>query len=507
MAHHSMWPADSTRSSQSDSGPPEGGLDEIPRLPDMTGMDDSVIAKRGSDFAELVAKLEAHSGGKIPEGLTGELALDIVLNEIVEQACRDTGASGAAIALARGAEMVCRASSGGNAPELGTPLDTNSGLSGACLRSREIQRCDDTLTHPDADPEVARQLGVRSVVVLPLVRGEDLIGIFEVFSGRVAAFGERDLRTLEALTERILKNAQARQSSLDAIKLAPAGSVAKTSEESAEAGIGEPTGAVLELGGDSTQELVVGEPDAEKVDEPVAIPARFDWLSALMSAVIVAVALLMGTVFAIRMGWVKASGHRHLARVVPAVSSSPATSAMLAPRQTNANPPVPESKTAADGPAKSATSPPQPRTENERLPEGGLRVLENGKEIFRMPPAGLDVSGATPSGKSAKSNTALQPASIVELNPDAAEGSVIERVEPDYPEQALAQRLQGPVLLDVHIGANGAVQDIKVVSGAPELAEAATAAVRQWKFKPHVVNGRAVEMNTQITLKFTLPAS
>jgi TonB family protein len=498
-----MWPPDSARSFQSDLGPPDGGADEVPRLTDMTGMDDSVIAQRGSDFAELVAKLGAHSGGKIPEDLTGELALDIVLNEIVEQACRDTGASGAAIALARGAEMVCRASTGGNAPELGTPLDTNSGLSGACLRSREIQRCDDTLTHPDADPEVARQLGVRSVVVLPLVRGEDLIGIFEVFSGRVAAFGERDLRTLQVLTERILKNAQARQSSLDAIKLAPTRSAAEASEESAEAGMGERFGS----GGEetSTQDRAA-DVHADKLEQPVAIPARFDWLSVLMSGVIVAIALLMGTVFATRMGWLKASGHRHVARAVTAVSSF-ATKAIPAPSQTNASPPAPTSKTLADNAAKSTTRPPQSRTENERLPEGSLRVLENGKEIFRMPPSGSDVAVVAPSAKSPKSNTALQPASIVELSPDAAEGSVIERVEPDYPEQALAQRLQGPVLLDVHIGADGVVKDIKVVSGAPQLAQAAAAAVRQWKFRPHVVNGRAVEMNTQVTLKFTLPAS
>ena len=479
-------------------------------------MNDSVIARQESDFAELVAKLGAHSGGKIPEDLTGELALDIVLNEIVEQACRDTGASGAAIALARGEEMVCRASTGGNAPELGTPLDTNSGLSGACLRSREIQRCDDTLTHPDADPEVARELGVRSVVVLPLVRGEDLIGIFEVFSERVAAFGERDLRTLQVLTERILKNAQARQSSLDAIKLAPVTSGAGTSGESAEAGVGERTEGVPEAGEDeSATQLAAGGLDAEKA----ALPARFDWLAALMSGIIVAIALLMGTVFAIRMGWVKASGHRHVARAATGVSSSlaspvassaaspVASRAMPASNQGKEIPPLQQSKTPANSLNRSATRPPQSRTENERLPDGSLRVFENGKEIFRMPPSGGYAAGSASTEKSAGSNTALQPASIVELSPDAAEGSVIERVEPEYPEQALAQRLQGSVLLDVRIGADGAVQNIKVLSGDPQLAEAAIVAVRQWKFKPHLVNGRAVEMNTQVTLKFTLPAS
>ncbi len=161
-----------------------------------------------------------------------------MLNEIVEQACLATGATGAAIALARDGEMVCRASTGGNAPELGTPLDMNSGLSGACLRSRQIQRCDDTLTDPNVEAEVSRQLGIRSVVVLPLLRAEDSIGIFEVFSARLAAFGERDLRTLEVLRDRILKNIQARKSSLDALELAPT-SVGEMLQEGAETEIAE----------------------------------------------------------------------------------------------------------------------------------------------------------------------------------------------------------------------------------------------------------------------------
>ena len=66
----------------------------------------------------------------MPADVSGELALDIVLNEIVEQACLATGATGAAIALAHGEEMICRASTGGSAPELGTRLNMNSGLAG-----------------------------------------------------------------------------------------------------------------------------------------------------------------------------------------------------------------------------------------------------------------------------------------------------------------------------------------------------------------------------------------
>jgi protein TonB len=142
------------------------------------------------------------------------------------------------------------------------------------------------------------------------------------------------------------------------------------------------------------------------------------------------------------------------------------------------------------------------------FPEGGLRVFEKGKEIFRMPPSGTDVDASSPlAKKTGNTNSTLRQAQIVELSADAAEGSLVRRVEPEYPERALAEHVQGPVTLDVRIGQDGTVQAIKILSGEPQLAEAATAAVRQWKFKPHIVDGRAVEMETQLTLTFTLPSS
>jgi TonB family protein len=469
-----------------------------------SGVENSGAERQGSDFAEVAAKFATHGRGKIPPGLSGELALDIVLNEIVEQACLATGATGAAIALARDGEMVCRASTGGNAPELGTPLDMNSGLSGACLRSRQIQRCDDTLTDPNVDAEASRELGIRSVVVLPLLRGEDSIGIFEVFSARLAAFGERDLRTLEVLRDRILKNIQARKSSLDALELAPT-SVGEMLQDSSETEIEETAEAGLETDENdgSGQDLDTSHRESEDARATVAVSRRFDWVSVLMCGIVVGMALLMGTAFAIRMGWVKAGGQHHVPRVAAAASSSPAARANPAGNQANIAPSLPQSK-ANVGQNKAAASETAARPETGRLAEGSLRVYENGKEIFRMPPAGTDAAGAA-SEKNA--SAAVQPASIVELSPDAAEGSLLRRVEPEYPEQALAQHVQGPVLLDLRIGQDGSVEDIKVVSGDAQLAAAAATAVRQWRFKPQLVHGRPVEMETQITLKFTLPSS
>jgi putative methionine-R-sulfoxide reductase with GAF domain len=159
-----------------------------------------------SDLAELTAKFTAQSGGGLSLDLSADLALQIVLNEIVEQACLVTGATGAAIVLERDGEMVCRASNGETAPELGSRLDVTSGLSGLCLETRQVQRCDDAQADTRADAEACRRLDIRSVIILPLRSGEKIVGLFEVFSSHPSAFGDRDEQTLEAFSQRVLKN-------------------------------------------------------------------------------------------------------------------------------------------------------------------------------------------------------------------------------------------------------------------------------------------------------------
>jgi len=78
-------------------------------------------------------------------------------------------------------------------------------------------------------------------------------------------------------------------------------------------------------------------------------------------------------------------------------------------------------------------------------------------------------------------------------------------VEPQYPEAARQQHIQGPVVLNVLVGASGLVREASVISGDPLLAQAATHAVRQWRFNPHQLNGKAVEFETRITVNFALP--
>ena len=98
----------------------------------------------------------------------------------------------------------------------------------------------------------------------------------------------------------------------------------------------------------------------------------------------------------------------------------------------------------------------------------------------------------------------VTPERVVALSPAAAESSLIHRVEPEYPEEARNRQVQGPVVLDIHIGQDGTVQDAKLVSGEPLLVDAAMAAVKQWRFQPRLVDGTPAEMQTRITLNFRL---
>ena len=135
-----------------------------------------------------------------------ETVEETLLSKVLEEAQRATGATGAAIAFVRGAEIVCCATTGPNAPGLGTCVDLHTGLSGRCIQTRQLQQCSDTEIDPHVDLEACRRLEVRSIVVLPLVDSEQLFGVFEILSSRPDAFGQREISSLQALTDRILES-------------------------------------------------------------------------------------------------------------------------------------------------------------------------------------------------------------------------------------------------------------------------------------------------------------
>jgi putative methionine-R-sulfoxide reductase with GAF domain len=145
-----------------------------------------------------------NAGGDSSNGnrLLGEQELDSALQLLVERAQYITGATGSALALPQGEEMVCRASAGASAPAVGARLQVQSGLTGESIARRQLLRCDNAESDPRVNLETCRALGIASIVVLPLLRRSgEVRGLFELFSDHPYAFEERDLIALERMAD------------------------------------------------------------------------------------------------------------------------------------------------------------------------------------------------------------------------------------------------------------------------------------------------------------------
>ena len=92
----------------------------------------------------------------------------------------------------------------------------------------------------------------------------------------------------------------------------------------------------------------------------------------------------------------------------------------------------------------------------------------------------------------------------VRVSQGVTEGMVLRRVQPNYPPLARQARIQGDVVLQAEISKDGAIENLRVISGHPMLAPAAMEAVKEWRYKPYFLNGEPVAVETQITVNFSL---
>lgn len=143
-----------------------------------------------------------HGSAAVPHTLmnAGEIDLEPGISIIAEKAQVLTGATGAAIALRRGNEIVCRARTGRTAPDIGVRLQTDSGLSAECVRTGEVLLCDDAESNPHVDWATCRRMGVRSILVAPLRHFRRTLGVFEVLSSTPHAFDNNDVATMQFLS-------------------------------------------------------------------------------------------------------------------------------------------------------------------------------------------------------------------------------------------------------------------------------------------------------------------
>jgi TonB family protein len=447
-------------------------------------------------------------------GFPLDLALDLVFNELVVRAAEATHASAAALALARGDEMVCRAATGHLAPDLGIPLNTRDGLSGACLQTRQPQLSVDTEFDPRVDPAISRRLGIRSILIVPVfdMNNALLTGVLEVFSTSPAAFSNTDQKLLEGFAE---ESARIRQAAIELSQRRPAATAA-------------------------SPELIPPELIASKFIAPEFTPPEFvaasplparrspseAWtlvLGSLAILAIIAVSFLIGS----RVGWLRsAASHAQATNPIPSetsilrvqAKSCGGTAAPGCPAEQSSAAPT----AAWSGKAATRTSPAADE----------LVVYEKGKVIFRMKPdpakrqpkadstrqdgdSVVEASSTsriattklattkTATTKTATTKTA--PAQSVWLSPAHAETRLLRRTEPQYPSAALASRRAGNVVLEVQVAEDGSVSSIRTLSGDPLLAAAATEAVRNWRYQPYRQRDHPAQFQTDVTLSFSLP--
>ena len=100
----------------------------------------------------------------------------------------------------------------------------------------------------------------------------------------------------------------------------------------------------------------------------------------------------------------------------------------------------------------------------------------------------------------------IRPAAV-RVSEGFSQSLIVKKVNPEYPQEARTQHIQGKVVLVARISADGDVNKVTLISGHPMLAPAAIAAVKQWKYKPYLLNGQPFAMETQVSVDFTLESA
>ena len=446
-------------------------------------------------------------------------ALDLVVRRMAEL----TRATGAAIALRESEDVFCRASFG-NAPDVGVKLSSSS-LSGECLRTGALVMLADSENDSRVNPEVCRHLNIRSLLILPVTAGTETVGIAEVLSPNPHNFEGGDVLVVSFLTDLIASiagprkqasanNDYVRFSTLPVIEPLPT----EDSQSQVEA-IASPLSAptpqrfpaqVTSLSAvprARTSPAIEKHHDAEKTVS-IQISARGLRLSVI--GLVVGLVLLLLAYYYYRQSKTSAkpvdSGAPATSNLAPVATPSPSASPSSTPVSTLGS----ESGTKT---SRSARQTPTPATRADESAPLELSVIQGRTvSVKPAPDSGAPEPFAISALDSARVPSAL-PASIVATKPSTPElsptqsqgvvaGKLLKKVMPLYPDMARRAGVSGDVLMDGVIGTDGALHNLKVVSGSPLLREAALEAARQWRYSPYLLGSKAVEADTHITVSF-----
>ncbi|HXY48140.1 MAG TPA: TonB family protein [Terriglobales bacterium] len=417
----------------------------------------------------------------------GRVDLDPLLAMVTESARSLTGASGAALALWSQGVFICRARSGELAPELGAKLDPETGLSGECLLRAEPVRCDDTYGDPRVDAGVCAELGLRSLLAVPLLGKHGVIGLLEVFSALPYAFATTEIDLLQQLGEIAVLGREGSAESLTVAPLPPE----ERGEFSGESG---PTGVARKL-------VHAGRRLVAWVLREEGQKARLAVLGLLVAAILT----WLGWILSRQDGSAgsQKAGHPVVVAGLPSPGatpdgtsteielSAPAPAIKPDPRQTAPT----EETSAGDVVHRAAQFEPLPR-----------RAPQTRNEDVAPPPASEVLSGNNAHAAESLGGIVATPLDLptngVPVSQGVTPGVLLRQVMPIYPLPAARRHEKETVVLDFVVGEDGQVRDLKVRSGAPPFTEAARTAVRQWHYSPYLLNGQPVAMPVRVNVVF-----
>jgi TonB family protein len=440
------------------------------------------------------------------ELVSKQLEADRALALIVERMRNLTGATGAAIALAAGAEIVCRASSG-NAPAVGAPINPDSGLSGECLRTGQLVRCEDTDTDSRADRAICRAMQIRSILILPLPRHDRPQGVLEVFSSEPRAFEPGDELALRQIAELVAEIAGYRPvtspdagsepvvidpelkdqvpAKTDKEQAVPVISIVRVAEPSLAriaAKQPKPSAVILQLPVRLEKPAETSSPASERT---VPSPAKVRAIGAGIVLVLVAAGLWLG---------LRAGNSENSASNVTQPKPAPAAAAPVISQ-------APPRRAIETVTVRASEPPSEPKPQKQVAPITLARA-----NVASAPSAliVLDRSADTSPISSLLNAPVAEPHLEAAKVSQTSGGKLLKKVEPIYP-RLFTQSASGEVVLKATINRKGEVSKVKLVSGPAVLAQAAIAAVTHWRYEPFRLNGDPIEVENDIVVNFKAP--
>jgi len=403
---------------------------------------------------------------------------DDLLDKVTEAARILTGASAVALALRKEGRVICLARSGENAPELGSPLSEDSGISGECLRTGQSLLCDETLTDPRVDAEVCQRLGVRSIAAIPLRAQGQTVGILEAFSASPQAFLGEHLSFLTRVAEVVEIARPDLATSATTTDLVPSSKVPAETPAS-------PQGA-------ST--------------------TRRYWVP------ILAVAAVVLALIAVWFVW-RARSSRPTKAAPDQVSQAPLQFSTEAAQDLKPSPVVPPGATSrqfANQQIRSAASVivDRPSVPSATADLVAPDVISRPTPLDKRTATGNRGGDVVPAPEIALSqpysgdlgNVLIVPAKTPVLGMRVSEGVtptvLLSKTVPVYPLEAARFGMHGKVVLRATVAEDGHIEDLKVLEGQPILAKAALDAVRKWRYRPFLLDGKPTKTQADITVVF-----